>query len=363
LTRCRTSKRIAQLTVVLATLVVSTTLASVLPLKRGDQARPRHPLPATSSREPSRSSTRCMPWLAASGRNVVIAGTSRAIVLHGVNVMESEWRNNLKWESKALPVLSARQANIHSSSQAITSSSGVWHGNVVVHGFASAPINDGDERYLSLIDRYVSMTRANREYLILSWRSHAKNGDQPGYPDAGAQRSLTTLAARYRGDSHVMFSLQVEPHHVTWSFVQPIFERIVDAVRKAAAPYQPIVFVPGVNWGKDISGAIDAPVRRANIVYTSHPYTSSRHFARYFGSAHDAGLPVFIGEFGPTPSMSMADVRYLLHYTRQRGIGWAAWGYEYDANPSLIDASLKPTNPFGSAVRSAMLGTPVVSRC
>jgi hypothetical protein len=293
----------------------------------------------------------------------VIAGMSRVVLLHGVNIMEAEWRHNLRWESKALPVLAARQSTGHSSSRASTSSSAVWHGNVVVRGFASAPLNNGDRRYLSLLDGYVSMTRANREYLILSWRSHAENGDQPAYPDAGAQRALKTLAARYRGDSHVMFSLQVEPHHVTWSFVRPIFEQMVDAIRNAAAPYSPIVFVPGVNWGKDISGAIAAPVRRANIVYTSHPYTSSNNFVRYFGAADDAGLPVFIGEFGPTPSMSMADVRTLLRYTAQRGIGWAAWGYEYDANPSLVDASLRPRRPFGTTVRSAMLGTPPAPRC
>jgi hypothetical protein len=50
-------------------------------------------------------------------------------------------------------------------------------------------------------------------------------------------------------------------------------------------------------------------------------------------------------------------------FTRQRAIGWAAWGYEYDANPALIDSSLNPTSPFGTTVRTEMLTTPTLPGC
>jgi hypothetical protein len=257
--------------------------------------------------------------------------------------MEAEWRNDVSWESVAIPALAR-----------------AWDGRVVVHGFASDPVNRGDAKYLGLLDRYVALTGENRTYLVFSWRSDQQNGSQPPYPDSGARSALAILAARYRGDPHVMFSLQVEPHDVTWSFVRPIFERMVDAIRHAAAPYDPLVFVPGVDWGKDISGSITDPVKRANIVYTSHPYSRSANFPRYFGGAYKAGVAVFIGEFAPPAEMSLSDIQKLLAFTHQRGIGWAAWGFEPDAHPSLIDSSLTPTKAFGAAVRQEMLTTPAI---
>lgn len=301
---------------------------------------------AQSNRVSATPSASCLPWLQASGNQIVVAGTAQQVMLHGVNIMEAEWRNNVDWERIAIPNLAS-----------------AWHGNIVIHGFASDPVNNNDSSYLALLDQYVALTRANHTYVVFSWRSDTQNGPQLSYPDAGAQSALATLAARYKGDSHVMFSLQVEPHDVTWSFVRPIFEQMIDAIRQAAAPADPLIFVPGVDWGKDISGAIADPVDRTNIVYQSHPYTSAANFSQYFGTAVDAGLPVFIGEFGPTDYMTMDDVQALLDYARLHSIGWAAWGYEYDATPSLIDSSLTPTSSFGTTVQTAMLTTPPIRAC
>ena len=97
-------------------------------------------------------------------------------------------------------------------------------------------------------------------------------------------------------------------------------------------------------------GAITNPVHCANIVYKSHPYTSAANFQQYFGSAYAAGLPVFIGEFGAGSQMSMTDVQALLDATRQRGIGWAAWLFEWGGCPCLLaDSGFTPTSPYGPA--------------
>lgn len=299
----------------------------------------------TNYRCPNRT-WRCLPWLQVFDGRVVVAGTGKPVLLRGANIMESEWRNNVRWERLAIPQLAHE-----------------WHGNIVIHGFAANPVNSHDKHYLHLLDQYVALTGANRMYVVFSWRSYTPNGPQPPYPDVRARSALAILAARYRGDPHVMFSLQVEPHQVSWTWLRPVYERMIDAVRKAAAPYRPLIFVPGTAWGKDISGAIADPVKRPNIVYTSHPYTSAGAFDRYFGAAVDTGLPVFIGEFGPTPDMTMSDVRVLLAYARQHRIGWAAWGFEYDASPSLVTRSLRRTVPYGGAVQDAMLPTrPLAAR-
>ncbi|MEK0083916.1 glycoside hydrolase family 5 protein [Benzoatithermus flavus] len=270
------------------------------------------------------------------------------MLLRGANIMHSEWvaqwGMDMEWERRAIPALS-----------------GSWNGNICVRGFAADPVDADNPQYLGMLDEYVSLTARSRIYLMLSFRSYGINGEQPEMPDDRAARALAKLAARYRGRSHVLYSLQVEPHDVDWATLRPLFEDMVDAVRTAAAPHVPLIMVPGTDWSRDLTGAIDDPVRRENIVYNSHPYNPSSDFQRLFGRAHDAGLPVFVGEFGPFDPMTMADVVDLLSFTRQRGIGWAAWSFDHDdPNPlhKLVHQSLLPTTPYGTTVRSEMLATP-----
>ena len=207
----------------------------------------------------------------------------------------------------------------------------------------------------------MSLTRANGMYVVFSFRSHAVNGEQPAMPDDSAAQVLAALAARYRGQSNVAYSLQVEPHDVGWAALRPVFEAMVDRVRTASAPYVPLILVPGADWSRDISGAVVDPVRREGVVYKSHPYNPSSDFPRLFGDAHDAGLPVLVGEFGPFAPMTMSDVTGLLGFTRQRGIGWAAWSFDPD-DPDplhrLVDGSLAPTDPYGETVKGEMVTTP-----
>jgi hypothetical protein len=119
--------------------------------------------------------------------------------------------------------------------------------------------------------------------------------------------------------------------------------------------------VPGTNWSRELKGAITDPVRRANVVYKSHPYNSSAQFQNQFGDTYDSGLPVFIGEFGPwparAPAMTMSDVTSLLNFTRTRKIGWAAWVFDWD-HDALITKALVPTTPYGTTIKNEMVTTP-----
>ena len=293
--------------------------------------------------EPSDAAS-SVAWLRTSGNEIVSARTGTPVVLHGANIMRSDWTRGFStaWERKAIPRIAR------------------WGGNVVVRGFASKPVNNGNQRYLDMLDRYVALARANNMYVIFVWRSHAPDGPQPNTPDASARAALPRLAARYRGNPTVMYGLQVEPHGrgSSWAELRPTFEAMVDRIRKASAPYEPIVMVPGSSWSNDVSGAVAHPVRRRNIVYKAHGYENRSEFRAMFGAAHRAGLPVFVGEFAPTDGATTTDTKALISYTRRHGIGWAAWWMDYD-NPgteSLVRSAtnLAPTRPWGTMVRRAM---------
>lgn len=281
----------------------------------------------------------------------------------------------MSWERKAIPEFA-----LH------------WNGNVLVRGFASDPVNTGNGDYLGELDYLVScLAKANNMYLILAWRSKKIEGVHPSMPDDDAKRALSILAARYQDQSHVMYALQVEPHDVDWATLRPLFEDMVDAIRGAAGHGDknlPLVMIPGTNWSRDVSHAINDPVKRHNVVYKTHPYGHANacearaKFQDWFGKAHEAGLPVFVGEFGLVPTddpnvcMTRDDINELFAFTRKgpNPIGWAAWILDMredaqgNVNPGLEHEALmksfndlSPTEPFGQDVKKE-LGTPILHR-
>ena len=294
---------------------------------------------------PAEAAPAPLPWLRTAGNRIVVADTGQDVILRGANVLRSEWDMRMDAERRAIPALAQQ-----------------WKGNVILRGFASDPVNAGDAGYLAMLDEHVSLALANRMYVVFAWRSHNINGEQPTMPDDRAQRALGILAKRYNGVSHVMYALQVEPHDVSWSTLRPRFESMVDAIHMSAAPHKPIVMASGTGWSRDLSGAITDPVRRANIVYKTHPYNGADLFHRQFLGAYTAGLPVFIGEFGylPEHGMHMADVQKLMDIAAWVGLGWTAWAFDFQGGPALVadNTSFNPTWPYGQAVKTEMVKTP-----
>jgi hypothetical protein len=295
-----------------------------------------------------------LPRLVTTGNKIQTAG-GQNVLLRGANVMNSEWNRTMANERLGLPLLASQ-----------------WKGNIIVRGFAADPVNSGDSTYLSWLDEEVSIARANRMYVSFAFRSYAINGGQPTQPDSRATSALTRLAARYRDIPNVVLELQVEPHGSSWSTLRPLFEGMIDSIRGPSgsnSPSQPLIFVPGVNYSNDVSGAVADPVKRSNVVYNTHPYTPPSHWQHDWIGPWTSGLPVFVGEFtlDPNLSLDMTAVNQLLAETRQRGIGWAAWIFDTcgctsgqeGVIPSWSTAAAR--SPFGVAVMNEMVTTPPVS--
>lgn len=279
------------------------------------------------------------PRLAERDGQIVEALTGRPVVLRGANVMRGEWDRGLAHERRVLPLLRR------------------WGGNVVVRGFAADPVLSGDRDYLEQLDELVLLAARTQLHLVLAWRSHQIDGEQPARPDDRAQQALGVLAGRYAARTHVAFALQVEPHDTPWTELRPRFESMVDAIREAAAPHVPLVMVPGTGYSRDVSHAVRDPVRRSGIVYKTHPYSPQADFASLFLAAHAAGLAVFVGEFGPVRGqMTLSDVRALLRLLEDRKIGWAAWVLDAEGGPALLadNATGATSTPYGALVQQAM---------
>lgn len=208
------------------------------------------------------------------------------------------------------------------------------------------------------VDPIVTGAHDHGMYVILGW--HAQGNPLTGEIDSMewqntspwrgdpfrpskdlAQAALKRIANRYRGQPHVLYSIYSEPAYISWTDWRPVAEDLVDAVRDVDSTA--VTIVPGVEWGYDLTGAIENPVRRPNVVYETHPYpdkgTEWQSIVRQLEKEH----PVFIGEWGFTEQhidSSTADSASFLRYgenliavSEELGLGWTAWIWHSEWRP------------------------------
>lgn len=259
------------------------------------------------------------------------------------------------------------------------------------------------EDYLRAIDCAVEWAAALGAYtmLDLQWLDadtpRGLNGDGtinrvPPLPDARSIDLWQTLAARYRAQPAVLFDVFNEPHDPLWDDVEPLegidelgTTRRLPSRHVGMAEWQPwahrlvatiraehpdaLVFVSGVAWAFDLRGfplRDRAGVPLESLVYSTHVYPWSRtglvrtrpyeaEWDRAFGNLARE-YPVFAGEWGGVGHLAWG--RRLERYLRERGIGWAAWGWA-DWPHLVTDCRACDYTPtaFGAIVRES-LGKP-----
>ena len=179
-----------------------------------------------------------------------------------------------------------------------------------------------DPNYPALVDDAITWAEmAGMDvFLDLHWSDRGVLGSCP--PSAGCQQlmpdanSLTfwsQVAARYQNDGRVAFELYNEPHDVGWDVWrnggttfqgwQAVgMQQLYDAVRATGA--QNLVVIGGLDWAYDLSGVPANRINGYNIVYATHPYTSTDRtlrppsdWDRAFGSLTGTD-PVVATEFG-----------------------------------------------------------------
>ena len=174
-------------------------------------------------------------------------------------------------------------------------------------------------------------------YIFLGWHAHGNpvtgQEEVPHLsPDPElAESALREMAERYRDKPWVLYGTFNEPAYISWSEWRPVAERLVDTVQNVNP--DAVVFVSGVDWGYDLKGAINDPVRRDNIIYETHPYPGKGQGWKGVLDQLRKTSPVFLGERGFSPAAEDRNIRGtsrdyglpLLRYAKERNIGWTAW--------------------------------------
>jgi Fe-S-cluster formation regulator IscX/YfhJ len=235
-----------------------------------------------------------------------------------------------------------------------------WNVNVV-HLPIGPTEYERDPKYLEKhVDPIVKACGSNDVYLVLGWHAHGNpltgKAENPGYkPNLDlAERAVSEMVARYRKAPWVLYSPMNEPAYITWAEFRPVAEKLTDLVH-AISP-NAIVFVSGMNWAHDLSGVLQDPVRRSNVVYEVHAYPGNQNANGIKWQDTIVQLasrfPVFIGEWGYVDSsqagMVAASDRFLigdaesyalplLALANRLGIGWTPFIYSQHWVPRLIE--------------------------
>jgi endoglucanase len=187
-------------------------------------------------------------------------------------------------------------------------------------------------------------------YVIIDWHTQVAVNQQ-----ADAVSFFTSMAQKWGKYPNVIFEPYNEPFGFTWTQVKPYHQAVVQAIRGQGS--NNIIVLGTTTYSQDVDIAAADPVSGTNLMYTLHFYacTHGASIRNRAEKAIDAGLPVFITEFGATTAdgglVSKGD-NYICENDTNLWFDWIAthnlsaiaWKLEQCTDSSCILASSAPVD-------------------
>jgi endoglucanase len=166
-------------------------------------------------------------------------------------------------------------------------------------------------------------------YVLVDWHDHHAelHRDQ-------AISFFSRVASEYGQLPNVLYETFNEPLELDWSTgIKPYHEAVLQAIR--AQDPDNVAVLGTRSWSQRVDQAALDPVAGINLMYTVHFYACDHRDSqrRQAQAAYDAGLPLFVTEWGATPAdggarnpiVCEADAQVWHDWMDERGISWAAW--------------------------------------
>lgn len=158
---------------------------------------------------------------------------------------------------------------------------------------------DGDRQQLeTLVQNGVQYAFNNDMYVIIDW--HVLNEGNPNRYSDVAKTFFAKMAQQYASYNNVIYEICNEPcKGATWGDVKFYASEVIPSIR--SYDKDAVILIGTPNWSQDVDEAVKDPVTGYdNIMYTLHFYaaTHKEDLQNKLKSAADAGLPIFVSEFG-----------------------------------------------------------------
>ena len=158
----------------------------------------------------------------------------------------------------------------------------------------------GSDNQKDLMDKICSAVDAATEndmYVIIDW--HILSDENPNTYKAESIQFFGEMVRKYKGNDNVIYEICNEPNgDTTWSDIKSYAKEVIPVIRNVDS--DAVILVGTPEWSSDLESVQDDPLNFKNIMYTYHFYAAShKDDARAeLESALEAGLPVFISEYG-----------------------------------------------------------------
>jgi len=158
---------------------------------------------------------------------------------------------------------------------------------------------DGDQDKLkSLVQNGVEYATDCGMYVIIDW--HILSDGNPNTYLEEAKSFFQEMAENYADHTNILYEICNEPNGGTsWSDVKHYAEQVIEVIREKDP--DGVILVGTPNWSQYVEQAAADPITGYdNIMYTLHFYaaTHKEDLRDSFVRATEAGLPIFVSEFG-----------------------------------------------------------------
>lgn len=223
-----------------------------------------------------------------------------------------------------------------------------------------------------LIDVAVQATKELDMYVIIDW--HILSDANPLQNQDEALLFFEEMAQKYAHEEHVMYEICNEPNQgATWADIKSYANMVIPVIREHT---NAVVLVGTPEWCQRVDEAAADPLTGfENIMYTQHFYAATHkddHRQRMI-QAVEAGLPVFVSEFGicdasGNGAIDEAEADAWLATMQELGVSYVLWNLSNKDESSAIvsstctktsDLSLEDLSPCGQWLASRFTNKPM----
>lgn len=221
-----------------------------------------------------------------------------------------------------------------------------WKANVLRLAMYTAEsggyCTDGDKESLKeLVKKGVEYATAQDMYVIVDW--HILSDGNPGQYKEEALAFWGEMSKEFSDHNNVLYEICNEPNGDTsWADIKSYAGEVIPVIRANAPDAVILVGTPG--WSQYVGEAAADPITEyGNIMYTLHFYaaTHTGFLRNAMAEAIDAGLPVFVSEFGICDAsgngrIDEAQAKAWVQLMNQYKVSYVAWNLSNKAETSAV---------------------------
>lgn len=221
-----------------------------------------------------------------------------------------------------------------------------WNVNVIRLAMYTAEYggycSGGDKDSLKkLVKSGVEYATAQDMYVIIDW--HILSDNNPNMHISEAKEFFDDMAKTYAGNNNVLYEICNEPNGGTsWNDIKSYAEQVIPVIRSYDKDAVIIVGTP--TWSQEVDKAAHNPITDYdNIMYALHFYaaTHTDSLRNTMTAAIDAGLPVFVSEYGicdasGNGAIDEKQANQWINTMDAYGVSYVAWNLSNKGETSAI---------------------------